>query len=193
MSDAHDSPRNPTVAFERTDVNARGIVVFAIGLVAGIAATMVVIFVAYWRMQDAETRRKSGDLPVAQDARRRFAATDPARLLPPSPRLEGVATMTPDRLVGRLQPTDDPTDDLGRIRPGVAKRYYESQARILNDTWEWADKDHAAAHIPVDAAMRLLLARPSTVFKARNQDKYPDEPVPQPSRSNSGRGEGEKR
>jgi hypothetical protein len=196
MSDLHGaaSPgadgqsRNPTVAFERSDVYTRGILVFALALAAGIAAAMLVVLALFWRFHDDRSQKTNSDLPVVQDARRQFAATGPDGLLPPPPRLEGIAPITSDRLIGRLPPGENqPSSDIGRIVPGTAQRYYASQEILLRETWEWTDKNHTAARLPVDVAMSRLLAKPGAGLKARNEDRTADEPAAQPSRSNSGR------
>src|SRR4051812_1936242 len=84
---ADGQPRNPTVAYERTDVNTRAVVWFVTALAGSIAVVLAVLVGLYWTFYRQEEREKRSVFPVAQDVRLRARETDPGLLLPPSPRL----------------------------------------------------------------------------------------------------------
>lgn len=72
---------NPEVAYERTDVAARPVVIFAAALTAVILATVGLMSWMFWSIQSLEDPQKTTDLPTAQSAREAG--------LPPIP-LEGI-------------------------------------------------------------------------------------------------------
>ncbi|HEY1379227.1 MAG TPA: hypothetical protein VGF55_20660 [Gemmataceae bacterium] len=186
---ADGQPRNPTVAYERTDVNTRAVVWFATALAGSIAVILAVLVGLYWMFYRDEEREKQSDFPVARDVRRQARTRDPGLLMPPSPRLEGIAPVSPEHIPGRMRPADDlEQHDVGRFRVGAAHLLYEEQERVLR-SWAWADADHTAARIPIDEAMARLLAKPGDHLKARAADRASgrDELSEQPSRASSGR------
>jgi hypothetical protein len=174
--------QNPTVAFERRDVNIRAIVGFAVGLSAMIGIVLLVIGVLYSRFENAARARKP-EFPMAAAVRRNLRETDPDKLLPPPPRLDGVVPLVPGQPAGRIIPAFEQPDVWN------ARFFYDAQERTLN-SWQWVDKDHTIARIPVAEAMSRLLAKPGDVLKARPGARPPDanEIADQPSASNSGRG-----
>jgi hypothetical protein len=180
-------PTNPTVAYERSDVNARAVVWFVTALAVGIAVVMIGLIWGYDAFASRESRRKQPQNPVAADVRKGYAKSDPNKLLPPSPRLEGIASPTAEPSPGRVLPPDAPEEhDVGRTRLGTAAALNAAQERVLNETWEWVDKEHTAARIPIIEAMTRLLAKPGDRLKARDDGKESAEGSP-PGRSNSGR------
>ncbi len=182
-------PRNPTVAYERTDVNTGAVLWFVTGLAIFIAVSMGVLVALYGMYsRDAETERRS-DFPVAREVRQTLSRTDPEGLLPPSPRLEGIAPMSPEHIPGRMRPANDlQQHDVGRYRAGAAAVLYREQERVLT-TWGWADSEHTAARIPITEAMARLAAKPGDYLKARTGEKAGgrDELSGLPSRASSGR------
>jgi hypothetical protein len=184
-----NEPHNPSVAYERTDVNTRAVIWFATALAVGIAVVMVAMFVLYWHYDADESRQKRSDFPVATTTREQLRASDPDKLWPPSPRLEGISPTLPDQDPGRVYPADRPADhDVGRLRPSTARTLYDEWERQL-DTWQWADPDHKAARIPIGEAMRRLVAKPGDLLKSRPADgSTVDDVARPPGRSNSGRG-----
>jgi hypothetical protein len=174
--------QNPTVAFERRDVNIRAIVGFAIGLSAMIGIVLLVIGVLYSRFENAARARKP-EFPMAAAIRRNLRETAPDKLLPPPPRLDGVVPVAPGQPAGRILPAFEQPDVWN------ARFFYDAQERILN-SWQWVDKDHTIARIPIAEAMSRLSAKPGDVLKARpaRTPSGRDETADQPSASNSGRG-----
>jgi hypothetical protein len=171
---------NPTVAFERRDVNIRAIVGFAIGLSAMIGIVLLVIGVLYSRFENAARARKP-EFPMAAAVRRNLRETDPDKLLPPPPRLDGVVPVAPGQPAGRILPAFDQPDVWN------ARFFYDAQERILN-SWQWVDKDHTVARIPIAEAMSRLSAKPGDILKARPGHKPSGrDETDQPSASNSGR------
>jgi hypothetical protein len=175
-------PENPTVAFERKDVNTRAIVGFAIGLSAMIGIVLLVIGVLYSRVENAAGARKP-EFPMAAAVRRNLRETDPEKLLPPPPRLDGVVPVEPGQPAGRILPAVEQPDVWN------ARYFYDAQERTLN-SWQWVDKDHTIARIPIAEAITRLSAKPGDVLKARSGPRLPgaNEIGEQPSASNSGRG-----
>jgi hypothetical protein len=173
---------NPTVAFERKDVNIRAIVIFAIALVGMVVIALVAISGLYSRLQ-GEARKAKSDFPVAEAVRRNLRETAPEKLLPPPPRLEGVVPLSPDQPAGRMIPSFD------QAGPGNARVLYDEQEHILA-TWHGPDKDHPNSRIPIAEAMSRLLVKPGDILKARPGPKPTgrDESADQPSAANSGRG-----
>jgi hypothetical protein len=154
---------------------------------------MVAMVGFFWYFFDRESRQKASQYPVAASTREHLRKTDPDKLLPPSPRLEGLGRVSRDHIPGRVRPTDDQLEhDVGRIRPGVARTLYEEWERTLKDTWEWVDNSHTAARIPIGEAIDRLLEKPGSYFKARGAGRRDD--AGPPSRTTSGRGptEGQK-
>lgn len=175
-------PENPTVAFEPKDVNTRAIVGFAIGLSAMIGLVLLVTGVLYSRFENAARARKP-EFPMAAAVRRNLRETDPGKLLPPPPRLDGVVPVAPGQPAGRILPAVEQPDAWN------ARFFYDAQERTLN-SWQWLDKDHTIARIPIAEAMRRLSAKPGEVLKARPGPRPPgaNEIGERPSASNSGRG-----
>lgn len=180
-------PRNPTVAYERTDVNTRSIIWFVTALAVGIVVVMAGLVVFQMWIMERESQEKGTQYPVAADVRRTYAETDPERLLPPSPRLEGIAPTSPDREPGRVRLANEPQEhEVGRSRPGTAAALNEAQERAL-DEWRWADPDHTAAHIPIGEAMSRLATKPREILKARGDGGWKTDETAPPSRNSSGR------
>jgi hypothetical protein len=174
-----NEPQNPTVAFERNDVNIRGIVAFAIGLTLMVGIALVAITGLYSRFQDGARKSKT-EFPVAEAVRTELRETNPVELLPPRPRLDGIVLPPP---AGRVFPTSDQADS------GNARALYIKQEQILN-AWHGMDKDHPNPRIPITEAMRRLIAKPGDFLKARPGPRPPNsnDATAQPNAANSGRG-----
>jgi hypothetical protein len=185
-------PTNPTVAYERTDVDTRAVIWFVTALTVFLAVMMVGLIGLHAVFVDRESQEKKPQYPIAASARERLAQSDPDRLLPPSPRLEGIAPRSPGQPPGRVRALNDREEhDVGRMRPGTAAALNQKQERLLTETWQWVDESHAAARIPITEAMSRLLAKPNSVLKARAPDKRGSGAIELPTRSNSGRPPGE--
>jgi hypothetical protein len=157
-------------------VSIRGTVWFAFGLSCLIGASLAVVYAVYWRLDAERVRATRSDFPVAEAARRRLQQNDPGKLLPPAPRLDGIVPVPPG------QPA-------GRVLPGLAATLVEDDVKNVAG-WQWADKDHTIARIPIGEAMSRLLAKPGDLVKARPGAKAMADASNPPSASNSGRGPG---
>lgn len=94
---ADGPPGNPEVRYERSDVEARGVVVFVAALAVLIVASGAFLVWLFSHFEHrAETVNARESLPLARGERDR---------LPSSPRLEGI----------------DPTDDVGRAWPDATR------------------------------------------------------------------------
>ena len=176
------SPENPTVAFERKDVHIQGIVAFGVGLAVLIGVALLVI-AGYYSYLQSQARKVNSEFPVADAVRRDLRATDPGKLLPPAPRLDGIGPISPGQPAGRVIPAIEQADY------STARDYYEKQERIL-ESWHSADKDHPNARMPIAEAIRRLANKPGDLLKARPGSKPvpSDKTVDRPSAANSGRG-----
>ena len=176
MTESNNDARNPTVAFERRDVNIRGIGWFAAGLAVLIVASLAVVYGVYCRLEGERARVTRSDFPVAEAARRRFQEKDPGKLLPPAPRLDGIVPVPLGQSAGRMLP----------IPAAPLVDGQEKSATV----GQWADKDHTVARIPIGEAIGRLLAKPADLLKSRQGAKPFAEAAQPPTASNSGRGPG---
>jgi hypothetical protein len=187
---ANGEPRNPTVAFEPKDVNVKVVVWFVTALAAGIAVVLVGLVGFYWWLYREDATKNVAASPVAREVREQARRTDPELMLPPSPRLEGIAPVSKERIPGRVRPSDElQQHDVGRYRPGSAQVLYAEQEQVLAAGWAWLDGDHKAARIPLAEARAKLLAKPGDLLKARagRGAANRDESEARPSRNSSGR------
>jgi hypothetical protein len=138
MSEAKDEPRGeiPPVTvrhgemqYERSDLTARGIVLFLISL----AVTIVVIHLIAWGLLHSFERK-----PLT-------AAPRNVAVVPPS--WQASPTANPALLfpAPRLQP--DPVADLDR---------YRSQREEQLDSYGWVDQKNGVAHIPIERAIDIM-------------------------------------
>jgi hypothetical protein len=166
-------PHNPTVAFERRDVNIRGIVWFVFGLVILIGTAILTVFGVYAHLSADRERITRSQFPIAEKARQAVRKADPAGPLPPTPRLDGIVNLPPTQEPGRMFPAPPPRQTGG------------DQDQAL-DSWHWANADHTVASIPIaDAISRLVK---SGALKAKPGSKPPaGDATGQPSETNSGR------
>lgn len=129
----HASPAatdNPEVRHETSDVNIRGILLFAAGLiVAGILINLLV-WVLFEYFSAREARRVPREYPLA--------ATQEMRV-PPEPRLQPVA---PEWRT--------PRQDLEALR---------TKDRNVLTTYGWVDRNTGVVRIPIDEAMKLVVQR----------------------------------
>jgi hypothetical protein len=184
-----DQQRNPTVAYERADIHPRAIIWFVAALACGIAATLVALVGLFWWFYGDQERQSRSAFPVAEAARQQARESDPDRLLPPPPRLEGLEPLQTGNSRGRVFPTfSNEQHDIGRLRPGMAQTVYAQQERVLT-TWQWLDSTHTVARIPIAEAIARLLAKPGDILKARTGAKpfSRGEESLQPGASSSGR------
>jgi hypothetical protein len=173
-------PRNPDVAYERTDVDSRAVIWFVVALAVALAVTMLILWGMFRLFMGTEEVRKKSTFPMAVETRRQLL---PEQRLPPQPRLEGLGPIDPDENIGRMRTTDiAPEQDVGRFRLGGAAALYREQDAQLS-SYGWVDgSEKKMAHIPVDEA----IARLADKLPARKGEDVPKDSGP-PSRSSSGR------
>ena len=130
MAHEHVNIENPDVHHQTTDVNVRGVLVFAVGLVIAAAFIHFAVWILFRLLGDEYARRGTVEYPLAATQERR---------VPPAP---------------RLQPSPPnwrtPREDLRDFR--------KSEDDILN-TYGWADKATGAVRIPISEAMKLTVQR----------------------------------
>jgi hypothetical protein len=129
---------NPDVHHEMTDVNIRGVLVFAAGLIIAAGFIHFAIWILFRLLADEHVQRGLPEYPLATTQERR---------VPPAPRLQ---PSPPDWRT--------PREDL---------REFRQQEDVILDTYGWADKNAGAVRIPINEAMKLtvqrgLPARPAT-------------------------------
>lgn len=157
----NESAKNDTVHFEPTDVDARVIVRFVVGLAVALAAVMIAIWYALALLLKTEAADKRSQNPLAEQ----FRASRPniADRLPPSPQLEGMAVDGPEG------------HTIGRMYASTAKLQAERDEAALNAYGKLAD---GTVRIPIAEALRRLAKAGSTPVGEYEQ---------MPSGSNSGR------
>jgi hypothetical protein len=123
--------QNPELHHEESDVDARGIIGFGLGLALCIALSSLVLYVGFNSLRDHFTVQPVHPSPLigvrepveAEDAPKDF----------PNPRLQ--------------------TNYYGDL--DVVRKQWATQL----DTYGWQDKNAGVVHIPIDEAMRLTLER----------------------------------
>ncbi len=124
------SPTNADVAFESSDVDTRTILAYMLYLALAVAAAFIVsVFIFRFTSKMAT----DSDTPMAP-VHRGVGAT-----MPPEPRLQGVPGHT-----------NDPQLDLRD------KRESDEEA---NEEYGWTDKQAGTARIPVEEAMKIIVAK----------------------------------
>jgi hypothetical protein len=130
---------NPGVRFERSDVNAREVAWFGLGLGALVAVVSVFLVGYFAFLQSREKARKGSTLPPAAVDRER---------LPPQPRLEAL---------------EDVRAGTVRLLPPRAEGYLAGQKKVL------LRGDPAKGVLPIDEAIealsRMRLARKGAAGK----------------------------
>ncbi len=123
-------PKNDDVTFESSDINTRTILAYMLYLALAVAAAFIVsVFVFRLTSKMAA----DSDTPMAP-VHRNVGAT-----MPPEPRLQGVPGHT-----------NDPQLDLRD------KRETDEES---NEEYGWTDKQAGIARIPVEEAMKIIVAK----------------------------------
>jgi hypothetical protein len=133
--DDHETPdvsdvHTPGVTHEMSDVNARGVAWFALGLFLLIAVVCGLMWLMFRYFERSE---RTAEPPPAS----RVAPEGPR--LPPEPRLQGV----PGHETG-------PQEDLEAMR--------RTEEEVLA-TYGWVDQNQGRVRIPIERAKRLILER----------------------------------
>jgi hypothetical protein len=178
-----NGPVNPSVRYEHTDVNTRGVLWFVVALAAGIIIVMLVLWGLFHLFLRREAAQKKSDYPLAVQQRGQQPLPEQ---LPPSPRLEGLSVKGLEMPPGRVyQPDASVQHDIGRVRASSANVLYRQQERELNGYgWVRGEKDKVA-HIPIEEAMKRL-ADKLPARKGEKTDKR-NEFLGEPSGTSSGR------
>jgi hypothetical protein len=167
-------PRNPAVAFERRDVHIGGVLWFGVFLAGLVGASLIVVYGVYWHFKGERARAIRSGFPVAEATRKRLEQTDPAKLLPPAPRLERIVPVPEQQPAGRMLPST---------------LAFAPDGTNLLQSWGWTNEGHTAARIPVSEAISRLLAKRADVLKARPGARpMVVDRSDRPNSSNSGRG-----
>jgi len=130
MAEHHIDVRNPEVHHETTDVNIRGVLVFAGGLIVAAVFIHFAVWILFRVLADQHAQRAVPEYPLAATHERR---------LPPEPRLQ------PEPPEWRT-----PREDL---------RDFRQQEDETLSSYGWADKNAGAVRIPVSEAMKLTVQR----------------------------------
>ena len=124
---------NPDVTYERRDLSARGVIAFLIGLTLVVVLIQVVVWGMYQYLDRFQSRRQQPANPLATV----------------HPKVSGPSSESVDQFPApRLQP--DPVAELNEFRA--------REDQILN-SYGWVDQKAGVAHIPIDRAMDMLVAR----------------------------------
>lgn len=134
------NPTNPTVTFERLDVNINSIVYFGIGLSAAVVFCWFVIWGTFVAFDASFAREKQSPFPLAKAERDR---------LPNGPRLEQVQKIA-DKVMTPY--SADVSADAFKVEQA------KSQAPDLL-TYGWVDEKDGVVHVPIDVAVRLVARR----------------------------------
>jgi len=133
---------NPAVDYDRTDLSARGILLFLVGLlVAGIFIELVIW--GMFRFLSHSTLFVQGNPSPMMQVQRAMPEAAPGVLLQNTPAVNTNVFPSP-----RLQ-----TDDVAEMN-----KFLEQEQKILNPAQPFADST-GAVHIPISEAMNLIAQR----------------------------------
>jgi hypothetical protein len=123
---------NPTVHHERTDVEAGGVLLFAVGLIVALALLAAGVWGLFHFLGRTEP---APALPVA---------AEDVSSWPPSPRLEGIDLERSEHHVGRR---GDPAQQQAAAEEAHLQRY------------GWVDRKTGRVHIPIEEAIKKVAGR----------------------------------
>lgn len=143
-TDHNDALRNPQVDYESSDLSARGILWFMVGLfIAGVFVELV-LWGMFHFLARSEVLFPSGNVNPMMSAQKRAAPeTQPGATLQNTPSVNLSVFPQP-----RLQ-----TNDAGEMQD-----YFKSEQLLLNPPQPFTDAS-GAVHIPVSMAMKLIEER----------------------------------
>jgi hypothetical protein len=158
---------NPTTRYERSDVNARPIVMVGVVMIVG---AVVVHLVAWWifdYLQARDKALKQSPFPLA--------ATEPKEP-PPEPRLEQVIRMEPkvNLAVGGAIGTAAKLERVIRMDPRANGGPLYAAERKELETYGWVDEKERVVRIPIEQAMRLIVEEkrlPAREEKAKSDEE----------------------
>lgn len=123
-------PRHSDVSFEAADINTRTILLYLFYLAVAVALSFVVSVFIFRFTTDMAAKSETAPPPVRQ-------GVEPT--LPPEPRLQGVPGHTTD-------PQQDLRDKI-------------SADQAANERLGWVDQQAGIAQIPVEDAMKIIVAK----------------------------------
>jgi hypothetical protein len=174
---------NPSVRFETKDVSARGVVTFAVGLIAAILLTaggMWLLLTFYSRRETAE--KKPDDFWSARER----ITWQPYQQFPEWIPLPAIDRADHSRLypLPRLEKgkPENPLQDTGRVLEYTIQMQIADEEEHLNSNG-WVKGEKGVVHVPVEQAMTKERRRLNA--EARNGDAT-EEFYHAPSRSSSG-------
>jgi hypothetical protein len=124
--------RNPEVQYDRTDMSARGVVAFLIGLAIAGVLIHIILWGMYKYLAKQDLQSQPSTHPIATSEKQLQPQGDPSQTFP-SP---------------RLQP--DPILDLNKFR--------QREEQVLN-SYEWVDQKAGTVRVPISRAMQLIEQR----------------------------------
>lgn len=124
----HDDGHSESTAYETRDVKVRPLAVFIAGLAVLLIASYLIVLGIFRLFNAQKTAEDATADPVAVER----AALPPEQRLPAEPRIQAA-----------------PSGDLQALR--------RAEDRILNH-YGWIDRDAGLVHMPIDQAMKLVVA-----------------------------------
>jgi len=198
---AEGQPTNPAVRYEHSDVYPRGVVWFA-AVLAGVTLLSMLGLVGLFRLFRGErVRQGESRYPVATAPELPQATIGMPQYgqLPPEPRLEGIdmaqyRELRPSYIDkdGQLGPKPPgPSHELGRHGPPTTVAQKEEEELNAYGTTKVPGQKEEIVHIPIEQAMKLLLAQQAGTKPATGRER-PDRSAPGTGGgSSSGRTAGE--
>jgi hypothetical protein len=158
--DIHETPdvshiQNSDVSHERSDVNLKSIVVFAVGLAVLTGVVLVLMSVMY-NVLDAREREQEGPRPP-------MALTEKEHT-PPEPRLQaapGFGVDVDKNRVAEMREKGYRVDDNGRV--DLSLREPQAELKVVREQWQQElegkqpDRQTGAARMPIEEAKRMLI------------------------------------
>jgi hypothetical protein len=146
-NDTHYDPlRNPQVDYERSDLSARGIVLFLVGLfVAGFFIELVLWGMFHFMARTEALFPHPQVNPMLQ--------AEQAKKAPPAPGTRSVLQNAPAVNLNVFPEPRLQTNDAGEMR-----QFVDSEQALLNATQPFADSS-GAIHIPISLAMQEIVDR----------------------------------
>jgi hypothetical protein len=123
-------PRNADVAFESSDIDTRTILAYLFYLAISVAAAFLVSVYVFRFTTTLAVDSRTPPPPVRQGV---------APTMPPEPRLQGVPGHTSD--------------------PQLDLRDKREADEAANETYGWINQQAGIAQIPVDEAMKIIVAK----------------------------------
>lgn len=142
-NDNFDPLRNPSVDYDRTDLSAKGVLLFLLGLLLCGVFVELVIWGMFRYMGSSQVLFEKGRQNPMMSAQKQPAATNPTSVLQNTPPVNVGVFPEP-----RLQAND----------AGDMESFLQREQRILDPSQPFTDS-MGAIHIPIEQAMKLVAER----------------------------------